>query len=164
VAIYSNPHALPRAFVVYRVSSASSPERALQRLVAPDFDPLLEAVVEGGPSLSPAPGRAGADGRAAILSYADGRVAVRVQTRKTGLLVLTDAYDPDWHATLNGDRVDIHPTDGLFRGVAVPPGDSEVVFHYDPVWFRRGAVISALTAVLSLALWVSALRRRERPG
>jgi hypothetical protein len=160
VDLYENPNALPRAFIVQKVSGASSPEEALRRLVEPRFDPRREAVVE--PDVPPL-GFTNANGgtkTARIVSYGDTRVVVRAETSQPGLLVLTDTYDEDWSATLNGERVRIFPTDGLFRGVPLPAGESEIVFRYRPWAFYGGAAVSVCAAVLWMFLWV----RSRRPA
>jgi hypothetical protein len=158
VALYTNPRALPRAFVVSHWSTATDPETALQALLAPGFDARRQAVVEGAAPEPPVAG--GGPGEAAIEEYAPTRVVVRARSQGPGLLVLTDAWDADWSARLGGEAVAIHPTDGLFRGVFLPPGESEVVFRYRPRAFYAGAGISG-AALLGFALaWRSVARQR----
>jgi uncharacterized membrane protein YfhO len=55
---------------------------------------------------------------------------------------LTDAYDDDWRATVDGQPTTVYPTDYLLRGVAVPPGDHLVEFVYDPLAYRVGSIVS----------------------
>jgi uncharacterized membrane protein YfhO len=124
----------------------------------PRFDPRHEALVEG--TLPPlTPGANEDTSRVEISLYEATRIVVRVETPEPGLLVLTDTYDPEWVATRNGETVEIHPTDGLFRGVLVPAGRSELIFRYRPRRFYWGAAISAVTAVLGSILWLRILLR-----
>ena len=51
-------------------------------------------------------------------------------------------------ATVNNQPARIYQTDYQFRGVAVGPGDSHVVFDYRPATFWYGLVISSITLVL----------------
>ena len=60
---------------------------------------------------------------------------------------------------IDGREVPVYATDGLFRGVVVPAGASEVVFSYKPAAFRWGAAISAVSAVLCALVWL-----RSGPG
>jgi hypothetical protein len=162
VDLWENPNAFPRAFVVHRVTPVESAEEALRRLVMPRFDPRHEALVEGKlPSRVPSANQG--TSHAEISLYEATRVVVRVETSEPGLLVLTDTYDPEWVATRNGKTVEIHPTDGLFRGVLVPAGPSELIFRYRPRRFYWGAAISAVTAVLGSILWIRT-RGRRQPG
>jgi hypothetical protein len=160
IDLYANPNALPRAFVVHRLTVVESTEQALRRLVEPDFDPRQEAVIEASlPPLSSGSKESAAS--VEIRSYEPTRVAIHVETPKPGLLVLTDSYDPDWKARLGGQAVEIYPTDGLFRGVAVPAGRWEVVFRYRPHHFYWGAAISVATLVLAAILWIRADNTRQ---
>jgi len=150
VDVYENPLALPRAFVVHRVSEAADPEAALRQMTAPGFDPRREAVVEGDFELA---GSATSASRVELVSYAERQIVLRVQSPEAGLLVLTDSFDPEWRASAGGEAVPVHPTDALFRGVPVPAGESEVVFRYVPRSFHLGVALSALGVVLWTALW-----------
>jgi hypothetical protein len=159
IDLYANPNALPRAFVVHRVTGVDSGEEALRHLVAPGFDPRREAVVEGTPPSLALGGRDGV-GRVEIPVYSANRVVVQVETPEPGLLVLTDSYDPEWRVTRNGQASQIYPTDALFRGVPVPAGESELIFRYEPRQFQRGVAISVVTGVLGALLWFRARSRR----
>jgi hypothetical protein len=155
VDVYENARALPRAFVVHRASRVESAEAALARMLEDDFDPLREAVVEGDVALA-AP--AGAPASVEFVSYGETRVALRVRSPAPGLLVLTDSFDAEWRASVDGEEAEVLPTDALFRGVLVPAGESEVVFRYAPATFWWGAALSALGAALSAGLWLRARR------
>jgi hypothetical protein len=161
VGLYSNSKALPRAFLVHRVRAVAGPEEAIRRLLEPDFDPRREAVVEGTPPpVAVAPERS--RDRVEITSYEPTRVVVRVDAGAPGLLVLGDSYDPDWVATRNGEAVRVLPANGLFRGVAVPSGRSELAFRYRPREFHWGAAISGLTVCMAVILWVRSRSKAER--
>jgi hypothetical protein len=155
VDLYSNPQATPRAYVVHRVHSAAGPDAAIQRVLRPGFDPRREAVVEGtAPSFAASTGNN--RDHVEITSYEPTRVVVRVDAGEPGLLVLGDSYDDDWIATLNDAVVPVLPTNGLFRGVAIPAGRSELTFRYRPRHFHWGAAISVLTIALAAMLWFRA--------
>lgn len=162
IEVRSNPDALPRVLIVHEVGSVTDEEAALRAILAPEFDPRREAVVEG-----PAPQTSAASDPAAervvLTDYEPTRVVVQVVAQSPGLLVLTDTWDPDWRAEVAGREVPILVTNAMVRGVAVPAGSSRVVFRYRPRAFVAGAWISGFTAVAVIALGVSAARR-ERAG
>ena len=162
VDVYTNPHAFPRVFVAHRTLAAESVSEALQRVVAPGFDPRREVVLEGEPVDLGASDAGTATAHAQVTAYDDTRVAVRVHTDRPGVLVLTDTYTRDWFAKRNGEEVTVHPADGLFRGVVVPAGESQVVFEYRPRAFRIGAWMSAGTGVAWLLLWFGSRAARAR--
>jgi uncharacterized membrane protein YfhO len=120
----------------------------------PGFDPRREAEVEG-----PAPAVEFTAGlrheRAEVVSQTPNRVVVEIDARAAGLLVLSDTYSDDWTATLDGAAAAVLPTNGLFRGVAVPAGRSEVVFAYRPRRFLLGAALSVTSLAVTGVLWCS---------
>ena len=89
-------------------------------------------------------------------------VVVDVQSNAAGMLLLTDSFDPEWTATVNGRDTPILPADVLFRAVTVDEGTSRVVFEYRATSFRLGAVVTASSVLLAFVL-VAFARRTEDP-
>jgi uncharacterized membrane protein YfhO len=105
---------------------------------------------------------AGGRDRATIERYSGRTVTLRVDAACPGLLVLSDTYFPGWKAAVNGEERMIHPTDGAFRGVAVPKGTSRVELHYEPRSFSTGIVLAVVGLVAFAVVWlVSRLRIRR---
>ncbi len=80
-------------------------------------------------------------GQAEIVSYRQSRIQVWVRLTQPGFLILHDIYHPAWRA-----RVDIRPVpvlraNGLFRAVALPAGEHNVVFTFEPL--NRDALMEA---------------------
>ena len=82
------------------------------------------------------------------------RVVLRVQAPEGGHLVVRDTYFPGWSATVDGRRVELTRADVLFRAVPLraSPAPQEVVMTYRSLPFERGALLSGVAAVLTLAL------------
>ena len=122
-----------------------------------------ESVAEWG--LAELGGAPAAGGTVSIISYAPERVVIRVSSGRPGFLVLKDAYFPGWLAAVNGEAVDVVPTNVLFRGVPVPAGESEVVFTYIPTAWRIGLGLSMAGGLLWLVLatltYIHAWRRKR---
>jgi uncharacterized membrane protein YfhO len=97
---------------------------------------------------------------AEIVSAAPERIVVRAHLNGQGFLVLSDRHYPGWRAEVDGRASEILRANYLLRAVALPAGDHEIVFTYDPPVMRAGAAISAI-ALLALSGWlaVAALRR-----
>ena len=70
------------------------------------------------------------------------RVVVHVNAIRPGVTLLADSFDPGWRATLDGKRCPILRANGIFRGVATPAGDHEIIFTYRPMSFLIGAALS----------------------
>jgi len=67
-------------------------------------------------------------------------------------LFLSDAYYPGWQATVDGKAEHIIRANDLFRAVAIPAGNHQVEFAYQPASFRWGMIISLLSAVALLVI------------
>ena len=89
------------------------------------------------------------------------RIAVTAQMETPGLVVLADLWFEGWKAELNGEPVPILRTNYAVRGVAVPAGESRLVFSYEPAGFTTGVRLMTL-ALLVLASWSLVLIRRAR--
>ena len=138
------PGPLPRAFVT-PTSRALSAAAIYNALGTPGLDLRATALLEGKES---APG-SGGSATVSDPSYTE----VHVKTAGGGgTLVLLDTYDKGWRATCDGIDAPIQRAFALFRAVAVPPGDHEVVFHYSAPGLRIGICVS--TAGLLLVLWL----------
>ena len=82
-------------------------------------------------------------------------IHLTVTSETGGLLVLSELDAPGWQAYLNGEPVETHTVNGIFRGVIVPVGESTVVFRYELRSLRVGLVISSISAIalIGIAIW-----------
>lgn len=159
--IYRNQLALPRAFLVDRLVAVRGGKAALAAVSNPTFDLRTTAVTErpiAGLSHGASPA-----GTARIQSYAPERVTLAASARRRSMLVLTDTFFPGWTATVDGRGARIEQVDYLLRGVVVAAGTHRVEFRYQPLSWRIGWIVSALTVIVLGALTVVGLRARRRP-
>ncbi len=159
--LLENPHALPRAFVVYRTRPAPAPTALLDALARADFDPLATSYVDAASSLD-APGApdAPAEGGPARITVDDeAAVEIDATLARPGLVVLADAYYPGWRATIDDRPATIIPTNYLYRGVPTPEGRHRIRFEYAPASVRAGAVASILGWLTIIILAMAARRR-----
>ena len=56
--------------------------------------------------------------------------------------MLSDVWFPGWKCTVDGQHAPIYRANFLFRAIAIPKGDHQVVFDFDPNYR------TALTALL----------------
>jgi len=163
LAVYENTAALPRAFAVHRARVVPDADQALRQLGSADFLPGGEVVLERRPDTAFLTGvREGAGGdRVGIERYETDRVEVQAELGASGWLVLSDAFDPGWHAEVDGRPAVIERADVCFRAVALGPGRHRVVFTYVASAFRLGLLITAaaLALVAGGIVWES--RRRS---
>jgi hypothetical protein len=156
-AVYAIENPLPRVYVASAVQVAATP-RAAREVVLKHPDWLLGggAVVEDGDSLQ------GSTGTAAIRRYEDELVEVEATLSAPGLLVLGDAFDPFWVASVDGTQQPLLRTNYAFRGVRVGAGQHLVRFAYRPWPFYLGAGLSLLTAVALVLGGLATVWRRIR--
>lgn len=154
---------LPRAFCVGRTRTVGSSDDALREVLTPSFDPEAYAVVEGRID-SPPQGV----GTAEVTSYGANHVEVKIATSAPTFLVVSDLFMEGWEAFLDGEKVPIHKTNFMFRGVSVPAGEHGLRMQYfDPglaLGLKLGvgcAIVIAGMAAPSLLRGVGSLRRRR---
>ncbi|MBC7813642.1 MAG: YfhO family protein [Burkholderiales bacterium] len=150
IKLYENLDVLPRAFVVYDVQIADD-ATTLELMRDPAFDPSQSIVLAEGQALHTAPA---GDSTATITSYEAERIEIRVDAADDGYLLLTDAYYPGWQATVNGQAAAISRADLMFRAVAVPAGESVVVFEFRPAWWPGNLLLGAAAWLLWVVLLV----------
>jgi hypothetical protein len=150
------PDTLPPVFVVGTAGRVSTNEEAIRRIASSDFDPRREAVLDGdGPFLAAPPDFRGS---AAYRLRLANRLRIETDASAPGLLVATEAFDPDWRATVDGAPAVIARANVLFRGVLVPPGRHVVEMTY----FPRAVAWGMGAAALGLALVAWLLRPAPR--
>ena len=103
----------------------------------------------------------GAGGPVHLLEDTPQRVVAQVSTTAPSVLVLRDALAPGWHATVDGQVQPIVRADGLFRAVAVPAGQHEVVWQFAAPGLQAGLVASGLAWLAWIAAWL-VLRQRQK--
>jgi hypothetical protein len=177
--IYRNPHALPRAFLVHDAEVIPAQRARLARLADPALDLSRTVVLSDAPKsgvsplLALASGQAvaqaawrrplGAPDTATIQTDRDTSVAVVVHVAGPGFLTMSDSFYPGWRATVGGHPAAVLRANHAFRAVAVPAGDSEVSFRFEPASVRLGLFLSLLAATVILAglAALAALARRS---
>ena len=140
---------LPRARLVGRTRIADG-EAAFRALSEPAFDPGVEALVASGEPLA----SEAFHGSLVWLERRPDRQRLETTSSGPGLLVLADAYDPGWRASLDGARVPVLRTNVAFRGVAVPEGRHTVELVYRPRSVVWGLSVSLAGLVAAAGLVV----------
>jgi hypothetical protein len=160
VGLYRNENALPRAYVATAFEVVFDPDETVARLTAPDADPTRTVLLDRDPGFLPLPG---SSGQAVVTRYAPEEVTIEARSVGPGVLVLGDAFDPDWKAEVDGTAAPVLRVDAVLRGVALQGGRHDVRFRYAPAVVGRGSLVSLVSAVL-LALGLWSLRRSADAG
>jgi membrane protein YfhO len=165
--VWINPAAVPRALVAGQVLVSPGEPQTIGTIADPRFDPRRQVVIErdapgaerlaGGGATTPA-------GRVRIADEANSTVTLRAQMRRRGLVVLNDRLTEGWGVEVDGRRADVIRVNGVMRGVAVPAGEHEIVWHYTVPGLRTGTILSGigLLGLLSACGLLLVARRRRR--
>jgi hypothetical protein len=160
IDVYLNTNALPRAQLIDRAVIVRSGVEAWQAIHAVEFDPASEAVIENGEELSGA-GNQSAGRALAFTSVSNDRVELIARTDLPMYLVVSDVFYPGWKATIDDQSTTLYPANFAFRAVLVPPGEHRVTFMFEPVMWRLGLIISALTLTGLIGYGLIGRRRRH---
>jgi len=103
-----------------------------------------------------------------ITDYQTDKLQISAELASPGLLVLSEAYDPNWVATLTTDGentaptpVEILRTNRVVRGILLPAGSHTIQMLYAPPSFFRGAVVSILFWLVVI-VWHTVNRQQKR--
>ncbi|MEA3366318.1 MAG: YfhO family protein, partial [Candidatus Hydrogenedentes bacterium] len=87
-------------------------------------------------------------------------VAIHVEAPRAGIVVLSDSFGKGWRATLDGTPCEILRVNGIFRGIATPPGTHNIDFTYRPASLFVGLAVSLIgLALLIGSIFAAAFRR-----
>lgn len=148
----------PRAFLVTDYVVEKDPQKAVDYIFG-EPPPRERVVLSEKPieKISPCPS---IQTQADITVYEAQHVVVSTTSSCPSLLFLSDSYYPGWKATVDGAIVPIYRANYAFRAVYVSSGNHQVVFTYDPLSFKIGAILSML-GIAGLGVLLIFARRYE---
>ncbi|MCF7794894.1 YfhO family protein [Patescibacteria group bacterium] len=154
IDIFRNTKFLPRSYVAYNFINNQTANHALNLLESNSFNPYSEIIINDTNLLNQ---NIKDDDKsliqeAKIIKYLNNEVVINVEAEKKGVLVLTDAYDDDWKVIVNSEEKKIMLVNGIFRGVIVNEGKSEVIFKYIPKNFYNYLFISIFSLISLIIL------------
>jgi hypothetical protein len=155
IRVYENPYVLPRAFIAYEVEYAPTYREAQKTLLNDNFDLRYQVVLE---EKAPQGYRGeipkNPNAQAVIKEYRPNKVTIEVSTDHSGILVLSDTYDPGWKAFVDGQPEKIYRLDGIVRGIFLEKGSHRIFFSYLPQSFILGIVLSVVSSLICVVLFV----------
>lgn len=150
--------ATPRIYLA-RPECASDRADAVRRMLAPTLPPPEIAIVECGAPLPPSP--EGPLGRLQASPGQPEHLSVEVEALAPAVVVVNDAFQPGWRATVDGVEAPILPANVAVRAVAVPAGHHRVELHYRTPGLNAGLLVGAAAWLGLLAACVGR-RLQER--
>jgi hypothetical protein len=110
------------------------------------------------------PAGSGRPARLRILRDGGDQMRLSVAASGQGYLVVADAIQHGWKASLDGRPVPIRQADHAGVAVLVPSGLHQVTLRYDPSGWKPGLVASGISVLLLLAFAVWLPRRPMSAG
>ena len=138
--VYRVPDPRPRTYAVAGARVADGDD-AIRMLLDPAFDPAQEVVLPAGPSARADPSFSGVS---RLVARDAERITVEAALSRTGYVVLVDAWDPAWRATVDGRPAELLRANVAFRAVAVSAGRHRIEMRYRPVTLPWGLVITGM--------------------
>jgi hypothetical protein len=79
------------------------------------------------------------------------RMTYQLPPTVSGWLVVSEAYHPNWHATIDGNSVEVHRAEGALLSAYVPAGSREVVFQFKaPAWYPLCLALGTISWLVAL--------------
>jgi hypothetical protein len=150
---------LPRTYAVTGVRVSTDPG-SMSLLADPELD--LEREVILAPPARPASVVASFRGSSRITRRLLDRVSIEAELSHPGYVVVLEAWDAGWTASVDGAPAEVLKANVLFRAVPVPAGRHRVELRYRSAAAAVGAGASLLAVVVGAAAAVRA-RCRQRP-
>ncbi len=135
VIIQENKNLLPRSYVAYDFDSVKSIDEFMELFGAFNFD-LNNKVAVAGEILGMDRVAGLGIKEVKIINYSQNKVVIEAESEQRGILVLVDNFDKGWKVIVNGIEEKPLRVNGLYRGVVIPSGKTEVVWFYRPVNFN----------------------------
>ncbi|MBI2238798.1 MAG: hypothetical protein HYU54_09800, partial [Actinobacteria bacterium] len=151
----------PRVSVVSRWIRAGDPVVALREILERGFDPAIQAVVEDDLGIPNAPADA-PPGRATYREVRPEDVRITAEATVPSLVVVRNAWDEGWTATVDGRPAPVLRADYFVQAVPVPGGRHEIRLVYRDPSLARGVAASALVWFILVAGTIAALIRERR--
>jgi uncharacterized membrane protein YfhO len=92
------------------------------------------------------------------------RVVLDVHANAEALVVVTDAWAPQWKATVDGAEAPLLRANVAFRAVRVPAGRHRVEMRCSPTAVFLGLGLTAVTMLLLAVVWEVGRRREAARG
>jgi hypothetical protein len=160
VRVLEDRTALPRAWLVHEARRVE-PGAALAPIASGAVDPRRVALVEGDLPPLAVPADQSSE-RAVVTHFAADELSVEVTTQTPALLVLSETFDPNWRAAVDGMAVPLLVAAHVLRAVPVPVGNHLVAMWYASPLLDGGTLASVGGYALLIVVWGAAVSTSYR--
>ena len=144
------------AWFVTDVVTASTPDEEIALLGQVDLRTTAVLTIDS--PVKPANDGGPVEESIIMTSYAPNRLKYHYTAEKDAIAVFSEVYYPDgWHATVDGEPLELFCADWTLRGALLPAGEHDVEMYFMPESYRLGASISRITSILLLLLLLGSI-------
>lgn len=152
--LYLNRRFQPRTFLLGRASVVPDLPAAQAAIGAAAFQPLVEAVLEGGEQQN------GSGGSAQVVSSSANSLAIRTDSAAPGTLLISQTWYPGWQASIDdGPWQPVLRANAALQAVQLPAGVHDVQLRFRSTRYTLGLIIAGITLLIVLGLWLRAGRQ-----
>ncbi len=161
--IFENLRALPRVWLADKTKTAWEGDQLKLirgQILDTEFDPRRVALVDPDTAAKVAlPPEGGTTNATSILRRSPTEMVVETNADKAAMLVFSEMSYPGWTGTVDGVEAELLRVNYNLRGVQVQAGKHIVELRYWPDSLTKGAVISVMTALGLLLIFIWERRR-----
>ncbi len=157
--IYQIQNQRPFALLYYEAEKVDSPEAAWERVADPALDLRHVVIVEH--DIAAKLGQPATNGYITATVYEPEYIELKAATDQPAIAGFALPYAPGWHASVDGEDVEILRTYGGMTGIYLDEGEHTIVLRYLPDTLIVGAIITGLT-LAGVLVGLLVLRQRER--
>jgi|GEM_PF-798430 hypothetical protein len=171
IKIFKNLRAFPRFFMVHDFEVVPGREDAFLELSRSTREDIKRSVIlESSPvEAGTLPSRSPIDtidtSQIRVVSYRSGKIELEIESPRSGFLVISENYDKDWKATINGNKTDTYRANYIMMAIPVPSGQNRIVLYYQPVIIMFSIIVSIgswlLLGVIAGYLLIGKARHHE---
>lgn len=95
------------------------------------------------------------------ISYYDNQLHGLIESDASSFMVLTLPYDDGWKIQINGQEVKKYQVNGGFIGIPIQAGENVIDMYFVPEGFKLGFILSAISILAYLTLFVFDYKKRK---
>ena len=146
------------AWFVDSVVTAANPDEEIALIGSVDLRTQAVADARSAPSVIPCLTGNPPQATIEMTSYTPNEVRYHYSTPEARVAVFSEIFYPGaWHATVDGEPLDIFRADWTLRGALLPAGEHDVVMRFAPQSYATGAAVSLIASLLLLLALAAAI-------
>ncbi|MBF0626763.1 MAG: YfhO family protein [Magnetococcales bacterium] len=130
--LYENQAVLPRAFMVERTRCFSDAVSLLDALATTPSEEMRYTAFVEKKDFNCSGESAWQRGKVTWEHARPDQIILTTESAGSGLLVITNNYDPNWRVTINGQPGTVQPVYHTFQGILLPAGQNRVILDFWP--------------------------------